>query len=92
MTIVIHAYIPSTNQTLIINFNFVFVGDVTMLKTYYSESSTEALKNIMTKEHFWIGLMSSLNIFALSSVVLTFVIRLVRLGLIYKTKKDVETA
>ncbi|AOF41424.1 glycoprotein precursor, partial [Seattle Prectang virus] len=36
-------YVPSTNQTMIINFNFVFVGEVTMLKTYYSETSTEAL-------------------------------------------------
>lgn len=85
-------YVPSTNQTIIINFNFVFVGEVTMLKTYYSESSTEALRNLAMKESFWIGLVSSLNAFALGSVILTFGVKMLRLGLIYKAKKDVDTA
>lgn len=69
-------HIPSTNQTIIINFNYVFTGDVTMLKTYYSESSIEAIKNLAGDKDFWFGIMSSFNAFAIISVLLTFCVKL----------------
>lgn len=83
-------YIPSTNQTLSVSLNYIFVGQLEMLKTYYSESSADILESLMTDKNFWTGLLSSLNFMALISVSSVAVLKLIRLGVAYKTEKVVE--
>lgn len=45
--------IKSTNQTWIVNFNYEFQGSLSLLKTYYSETATDVLENIVSDKAFW---------------------------------------
>ncbi|XP_045778130.1 uncharacterized protein LOC123876046 [Maniola jurtina] len=83
--------IINTNQTLIVDFNYVFIGSLSLLKTYYAESAVEALESIATDKAFWGTLVSSLNFMAVLSVGSVAILKIVRLGITYKTNKDMST-
>lgn len=84
--------LPTTNQTITVNFNFVFMGELTMLRTYRSESAVEAIESLAKNPNFWGSLLGTVNFMAFASLSTALVVKLVRLGIIYKTEKDVSKA
>ncbi|QXL90807.1 glycoprotein [Pectinophora gossypiella virus 2] len=83
-------HLPTINQTIIINFEYIFTGKLSLLRTYYSESVGEAFETLMTDTNFWSGLMTSLNVMALMSVVTVAFVKVARLGIMYKTEKNLD--
>lgn len=61
-----------------------------LLKTYYSESTAEALETMVTDRAFWGTLIGSLNLMAILSVGSAAALKVARLGIAYKTNKDLN--
>lgn len=76
--------IKSTNQTIMVNFKYIFEGSLSLLKKYYAESTSEAFESMVTDRVFWETLIGSLNFMALLSVGSVAMPKVARLGIAYR--------
>uniref|UniRef100_A0AAT9J9T1 Glycoprotein n=1 Tax=Blattella germanica phasmavirus 1 TaxID=3133448 RepID=A0AAT9J9T1_9VIRU len=82
-------YAKTINYTIIVNFNYTFLGSLDLTKTIESiETPAEQIKTIATDMRFWASLVSSFTTFTIIGISATVIIRIVRGVLAWKTVKE----
>ncbi|QBK47218.1 glycoprotein precursor [Anopheles triannulatus orthophasmavirus] len=86
-----YIYIPSTNDTLYINFDFSFKGALDPSKPIYNvESEVEIMKSVMTSQSFITGLLSTFTMFGMASIIMSVILRVLQVVEFKKLNKEVN--
>ncbi|CAF4950691.1 unnamed protein product [Pieris macdunnoughi] len=84
--------IPKLNQTLDFDFEYIFRGEISSMRSIQSESFADIAANIGTDPNFWGSLVSSLTMMLSLTTIGTMLIKLGRLGVLSIAKRESEKA
>lgn len=81
---------PTTNQTINVNFNYTFVGQIDNELYLVSEDFSTQAKDILSNYSFWKGVVGSFGTLSIVVIVSVSVIKLVRICMIKYAYNEVE--
>lgn len=86
-------YLPSLNSTLLLNFDYEFLGGLDLSKTINSiESASESAKRVLRDSRFWNGLLSSFTTLTMIGVGASIIVKILKLFKAQSVIKEVNRA